>query len=124
MLISMSLIVYRLQEYLKRIEATRLQSPLGAISQMSAGLTHSVSAARLRTISSSIPKVLIITGDKDNLVDPSNSKYLKANMPEAEFIQWENTGHAIHIQWSQRYNALLERIIREGREKAGFDSNT
>lgn len=85
---------------------------------MCAGLTHHVSKARLARISSSIPKVLIITGDVDHLVAPSNSKALKAAMPEAEYVVYENTGHGISIQRKEQYNALLERVFAEGREKA------
>ncbi|KAL5511750.1 hypothetical protein ACEPAH_4968 [Sanghuangporus vaninii] len=105
------------QEYYKRIAAIRVQSPVGALSQMSAGLTHRVTPDRLREISRSIPKVLIVCGDQDNLVDPRNSKYLKENMPEAEYVVFENTGHALHLQWPERYNKLLERVMKEGRER-------
>ena len=59
---------------------------------MCAGLTHHVIPDRLKTISESIPKVLIITGDQDHLVPPSNSKYLKEHMSRAEFIEWEKAG--------------------------------
>lgn len=105
------------QDYRKRIETTKPQSFLGSISQMAAGLTHYVSPARLNTISKSIPKVLIITGDKDHLVDPKNSHHLKKHMPEAELVEWTGTGHAIHLQRKERFNDLLERVFREGREK-------
>ena len=94
-----------------------MQSPIGALSQMSAGLTHRVTPDRLRKISESIPKVLIVTGDQDNLVDPRNSRYLKDNMPEAELVLFEKTGHAIHLQWPARFNQVIERAIREGRER-------
>jgi len=84
---------------------------------MSAATTHRVSAARLRSIASSIPKVLIVTGDEDNLINPANSRDLKASMPEAELVSWEKTGHALHVQWPKRFNELLERTFREGRER-------
>lgn len=84
---------------------------------MAAALTHYVSPDRLAKISSNIPKVTIVTGDNDNLVDPSHSFYMKKHMPEAEFIQWENTGHAIHMQWPTRFNDLLENAFREGRRR-------
>lgn len=104
-------------EYRKRIELTRPQKPVGAISQMIAGLTHSVSPERLRTIASSIPKVLIVTGDQDNLINPSNSLYMKEHMPEAELVQWKNTGHGLQVQYRDRFHELLERVVREGRER-------
>ncbi len=39
-------------------------------------------------------------------------------MSEAELVQWENTGHAIHYQRRREFNALVERVVKEGREKA------
>ena len=104
------------QDYRKRIETARPQKFLGAISQMAAGLTHNVAPARLSSIAKSVPKVLILTGDKDHLVNPSNSHYLKQHMPEAELVEWEGTGHAIHLQRKTRFNALLERVFKEGKE--------
>ncbi|KZT03511.1 alpha/beta-hydrolase [Laetiporus sulphureus 93-53] len=104
-------------EYRRRFEVTRPQNPIGALSQMVAGLTHSVSPERLSKISASVPKVLIVTGDDDHLVDPSNSRYMKEHMPEAELVEWEGVGHALQVQCKDRFNQLLERIIREGRER-------
>ncbi|EEB88380.1 hypothetical protein MPER_13816, partial [Moniliophthora perniciosa FA553] len=105
------------EHYLKRIKATPPQSMLGAFSQMSAGLTHHVSNERLRKISGDIPKVVIVTGDNDHLIHPQNSFHLKNNIPQAEFIQWEKTGHAIHYQHRKQFNELMRRVIVEGREK-------
>lgn len=85
---------------------------------MHAGLGHHVTPARLSSISSTIPKVTIVTGDQDNLVPPANSKYMKEHMREAEYLVFEDTGHAINVQRKERYNALLERVFAEGREKA------
>jgi len=104
--------------WLRRAEITRPQTLIGALSQMCAALTHCVSPARLATISSKIPKVTIVTGDSDNLVAPSNSRYMKQHMEEAEYLVFEETGHAINTQGKKRYNALLERVFAEGRERA------
>ncbi|CAL1704260.1 unnamed protein product [Somion occarium] len=104
-------------DYRKRIELTKPQAFFGAISQMFAGLTHHVTPDRLSQISKTIPKVLILTGDEDDLVDPQNSLHLKKHMPEAELVQWEVTGHGIHVQRTDKFNALLERVFQEGRER-------
>ena len=101
-----------------RIAVTRPQPFIGAISQMAAATTHYVSPERLRKISSSVPKVLIVTGDTDNLVNPSNSHHLKADMLEAEFIVKEGAGHGIAIQCKQWFNELLERTFKEDRERS------
>jgi len=79
---------------------------------------HRVSPARLSSISSTIPKVTVVTGDSDNLVTPSNSAYIKKYMEAAEYLVFEETGHAIHIQRQKRFNELLERVFSEGREMA------
>jgi len=106
--------VVETENFLKRAAITPPQTMLGSFSQMSAGLTHHVSPERLRRISSSIPKVLIVTGDDDNLVHPRNSRKIKASMPEAEYVEWENTGHALHGQRLNKFHALLERVFAEG----------
>ncbi|KAH9050911.1 Alpha/Beta hydrolase protein [Lactarius deliciosus] len=102
-------------QYDERAAMTRAPKPLGLVSQMSAGLTHHVEAERLAQISKSIPKVLILTGDQDHLVRPSNSAYLSKHMPEAEYVVWKETGHAVHLQHAERFNSLLERVFLEGR---------
>ncbi|KAH9009179.1 Alpha/Beta hydrolase protein [Lactarius pseudohatsudake] len=71
-----------------------------------------VQIMRLAQISKAIPKVLILTGDQDHYIRPSNSAYLSKHMPEAEFVVWMDTGHAV--------NMLLERVFldSEGRERS------
>jgi pimeloyl-ACP methyl ester carboxylesterase len=94
--------------------ATRIQKPLGALSQLWAAFTHHVQPERLAQISKTIPKVLIVTGDHDHLIRPSNSAYLKKHMPEGEYIVWKDTGHVISGQHVERFHALLERAFLEG----------
>jgi len=104
--------------YLRRFEATRPQTLAGSLFQMWAALTHRISAERLREISASIPKVLIMTGDQDHLVSPHKSRYIKQQMPEAELLEMAVTGHGIQIQRSEKFNAALERAFEEGRQRA------
>jgi pimeloyl-ACP methyl ester carboxylesterase len=61
--------------------------------------------------------VTILTGDSDNLIRPSNSRVLKQHMPEAELRVWEDTGHAMHIQWPKRYCNLLKETFEEGKRR-------
>lgn len=105
------------QIYSRRISYVRVQRPMGALSQLLAGLTHYVSPGRLRAISKSIPKILILTGDEDHLVSPRNSAYLASCMPEAEYVVWENTGHAIMMQRVEGFDAIVEKVVDEGRRK-------
>lgn len=84
---------------------------------MSAATTHRVTKDRHRLIATTIPKVLILTGDDDDLVNPENSKELARRMPEAELVVWHETGHGLHLQWPKRFNELLERTFKEGRDR-------
>jgi len=104
--------------FLKRYYTARPQPFIGVISQMAAGLTHRVSGDRLREISRLIPKVVIVTGDEDHLVKPERSRFIKANMPEAELIEIAGTGHAIHLQRTKEVNGIIARAIREGRSRS------
>ncbi|KAF5387697.1 hypothetical protein D9615_000004 [Tricholomella constricta] len=106
------------EAFLRRVSLTSPQQLMGHISQMAAGLTHHCTPDRLRFISSSIPKVVIVTGDEDNLVSPRHSLELKESMPEAELVQWTETGHGIHVQRAKRINELLERTFREAQERS------
>lgn len=92
---------------------------LGSISQMAAALTHYVSNSRLRTIESSIPKIAILTGDDDHLVDPSNSRKLSQAMPSAEYVIWTRTGHWLPSQWPERTGKFLEGVFEEGWASTG-----
>ncbi|KAH9165229.1 alpha/beta-hydrolase [Lactarius sanguifluus] len=104
--------------YDERAAITLVPKPLGAVSQMWAGLTHHVEAERLAQISKAIPKVLILTGDQDHFIRPSNSAYLSEHMPEAEFVVWTDAGHVVNMQYVERFNTLLERVFLEGRARS------
>ncbi|KAJ7606179.1 Alpha/Beta hydrolase protein [Mycena polygramma] len=101
------------EAYLRRVLFSPKQQIIGHISQLLAGLTHRVSPDRLRQISETVPKVVILCGDEDNLIDPQHSKDLKASMPAAEFIEWENTGHGFQSQRPEKFRDLLIRIFHE-----------
>lgn len=102
---------------LRRMAITRPQGLMGHISQMIAALAHHVTPESLAHISRTIPKVTIVTGDNDHLVDPRGSLLLKEHMPEAEYVRWRETGHALNAQHESRFNALLERTFMEGSER-------
>ena len=102
----------------------RVQQPLGALSQMWAALTHRMSSSRLRSIALGVPRIVLLTGDDDNLVNPSNSRRLAAAMPGAELIVWPDTGHALQLQRVDEFNALLERVVAEGRSRADAEERS
>jgi pimeloyl-ACP methyl ester carboxylesterase len=114
--------------FLTRVTTAKPQRFLGHISQMAAALTHHVSPSRLAFISARIPKIIIVTGDEDHLVAPAGSRRLwrgmasKQNQDEksrqemrVELVQWERTGHAIHVQREREFNELIGRCVREGK---------
>ena len=105
------------KEYNERAAFTRVQKPMGAVSQMWAGFTHHVQVERLAQISQTIPKVMILTGDEDHLMRPTSSAYLKKHMAEAEYVVWKDTGHVVNMQHVERFNTLLEGVFQEGQAR-------
>ncbi|CAE6515818.1 unnamed protein product [Rhizoctonia solani] len=102
--------------YLSRLLITRKQTLMGTLSQMAAGLSHRVTPERLRQIANDIPKIVLVTGDEDNLVPPERSEWIKQCMgPNVKLEKWEHTGHALQIQRPEKFNALVERVIDESR---------
>jgi pimeloyl-ACP methyl ester carboxylesterase len=95
----------------------RKQTLAGSLAQTSAASTHNVTPEQLQLIAKNIPKVLILTGDTDDLISPVNSEWLAKNMPGADYQVWPGTGHGLIGQEYQKFNELLEKVIQEGREK-------
>lgn len=81
---------------------------------MVAGLTHHVSAERLRQIGEGVGRVAIVVGDEDHLVWREGSRRLKEGMGKVVLEEWRNTGHGIHVQRWREFNQLVERTIRTG----------
>ncbi|WFD43974.1 hypothetical protein MPSI1_002639 [Malassezia psittaci] len=79
----------------------------GAFSQIAAALTHHVPSEALAKINVDIPKIRILTGDWDQLVNTSHSKFMSEHMPNADYLVWPGGGHALHAQFPGRFNAML-----------------
>lgn len=99
-----------------RIRSERAMTQVANLLQTGAVLTHRVTRDRLAALDAQIPKICILTGDYDCLVDPRNSFELHQAMPSSELIVWEETGHAINIQRPTMFNELLERVWGEARQ--------
>ncbi|GAA99358.1 uncharacterized protein L969DRAFT_86593 [Mixia osmundae IAM 14324] len=106
------------EEYLKRYYMTRLQPFHGRVSQLGAAMGHRVDKKQLLTISNTIPKVIVLTGDDDNLINPSQSVWLHQHLPGSEYILFEGGGHAILAQDPVRYNEIVERVIIEAKDRS------
>jgi len=114
------------EDILYRFSINKPQLIWGHLSQLIAGFTHNVSPERLAFIAANIPKIAIVTGDNDVLIDPSGSESIKVAMDKAiingdqgdvkrvEFLKWEGR-HAIHIQNETEFNQLIERCAKEGK---------
>ncbi len=101
---------------------------MGSFSQMAAAITHHVSPERLAYIAANIPKIAIVTGDDDSMVNPYGSERIKAGMDlgldgsdeedrnRVEFLKWEGVGHGINSQKEKEFNQLVERCAKESRE--------
>ncbi|TIA87947.1 hypothetical protein E3P99_02880 [Wallemia hederae] len=108
---------------IERAKYSRKQDPFGAISQMYAALGHSVSPARMEKIDHNIPKISIVSGDEDYLVDISCSVDLKKYLPSADYTVFKNTGHGLISQRPFKFNRLVEETVAEGAAKAGRKIN-
>ncbi|KAF9530989.1 Alpha/Beta hydrolase protein [Crepidotus variabilis] len=115
----------QMEGFLYRADITKPQLFGGNLSQTLAALTHNFQPERLAYIAANIPKIAIVTGDEDHLVNPTGSERLHRFMKRAsdpsggessvEYLTWEGTGHAIHSQREKLFNGLVERCAVEGR---------
>ena len=83
----------------------------GPMSQMAACLTHHVPESALKTIQDNVPKVSVMTGDWDNLVAERHSHYMSRVMDKAQFREWHGAGHAIHLQFPDKFNAHVRQFL-------------
>lgn len=82
------------------------------------GRRHHVSVEQLGVIATTMPKVLVITGDDDNLINPQRSKELHGLLPGSEYICIEGGGHALPSQCPDEVSEILTRVFKEGRERS------
>ena len=98
--------------FMWRFQFVQRPSTHGALSQIAAALTHHVPAEELAKINDNIPKIKILTGNWDQLVNIKHSKYMREKMPNAEYEEWDGAGHAVHVQYPERFNALLRNFVQ------------
>jgi len=83
--------------------------------QLSAVLTHKLTAARFQALCRGFP-VTVLTGDSDELVRPVNSKVLSEILEQPKIVL-EGCGHGLIHQDPDRVNAVLEQTIWEGERR-------
>ncbi|KAJ3060207.1 hypothetical protein HDU98_003804 [Podochytrium sp. JEL0797] len=97
--------------FVRRGKTVPVQTPMGAIGQLFAAISHHVSPARLKAIADSQIPVMVVTGTWDNLVRPANSYYLVRHLKPRVFRVFEGAGHAVATEYYQEYNALLKEFV-------------
>eukprot|EP01100_Stratorugosa_tubuloviscum_P006305 TRINITY_DN2730_c0_g3_i1.p1 TRINITY_DN2730_c0_g3~~TRINITY_DN2730_c0_g3_i1.p1 ORF type:complete len:290 (-),score=118.66 TRINITY_DN2730_c0_g3_i1:113-982(-) len=103
--------INRTRLYREMIQIWNTEPPLtltGYFAQVAACMTHSVSEERLRQIKNSGVPIAIATGTDDHLVDPENSRYLRTILEPKIYVEWERTGHAVHLA---KVNEITQIII-------------
>jgi pimeloyl-ACP methyl ester carboxylesterase len=103
--------------FLWRFHFTRRQSPLGSFGQIRAATTHRITNAELKAMASTIPSILVATGDWDHLVNPANSRHLVKTMggeDKVTFAEFKGAGHALQAQFPEELNKELEKCFEKG----------
>ncbi|CAG8543059.1 6662_t:CDS:10 [Ambispora leptoticha] len=101
-----------MEELRRQIQLTNPTTLTGSVGQIAAVLSHGVSRERLIQIRENIPRILVITGTWDNLVNPKNSYYLGEEL-QADLQIFEGSGHALPTEQAERYNMALEDHFRK-----------
>ncbi|PLW53097.1 hypothetical protein PCANC_05820 [Puccinia coronata f. sp. avenae] len=59
-------------------------------------------------------KILVITGDADDVILPQRSLELHQHLPGSELIVIKNAGHALSYQITKQLHLILDRLVEEG----------
>ncbi|KAI5481286.1 alpha/beta hydrolase, epoxide hydrolase-like protein [Pseudohyphozyma bogoriensis] len=106
------------KDFLGRSQITKLQTLTGKIGQMAAVMGHHMSPASMATISSTIPKVAIIVGDQDYLINYHNSLSMHKTLPGSSLKVVEGGGHALPSQIAEEFHEWIEGNVKEGKRLA------
>jgi len=90
----------------------------GIIGQFCAAGLHHCPDAKLERVAADLQpaKIMVVTGDRDELVFPLRSLELSQKLPGSELIVFKDAGHLLCSQVPQQFNRLMERIIDEGNQ--------
>ncbi|KAM0789938.1 hypothetical protein ACM66B_006778 [Microbotryomycetes sp. NB124-2] len=101
------------QDFLRRYKLTRRQTMTGRLGQLGAVFKHHVSQDRLLEIAETIPRIGIITGDQDNLVNPERSRDLHQDLPGSTLKVVKGAGHALPAQIPDEYNEWIKSVLAQ-----------
>jgi len=96
-----------IEQYKRNALSVPPQSPEGFASQIAAIQGFDV-CEKLPTIST---PVLIITGKKDILVPPENSRILHRLIPNSELVEFDDVGHAVHVEAADMFNKKVDEFF-------------
>lgn len=101
---------------LERMRKVRKQPAAGVVGQLGAALSHSCPRPALARIDQLLQpaKLLVITGNLDQIINPARSIELHHALPSSEYLLIPGAGHAICSQLPDQFNAILERVMDEG----------
>lgn len=97
-----------------RSRAVPRPTSTGSLSYVLAVSTHNVSPAALASIDAAIPRITILTGDSDAVVNPRHSSDMAAHMPHAKLVVFAGNGHAIQLQSPEQLTNLLRETFEAG----------
>ncbi|KAK4048657.1 hypothetical protein OIV83_004627 [Microbotryomycetes sp. JL201] len=101
------------QDFLRRYKLTRRQTMTGRLGQLAAVFKHHVSQDRLLEIAETVPRIGIITGDQDNLVNPERSRDLHKDLPGSTLKVVKGAGHALPAQIPEEYNEWIKSVLAQ-----------
>lgn len=75
---------------------------------------HKVAPSSLAKLAKLIPKIAIISGDRDEIIPLSQSWNLHQMLPGSDFKMCKGVGHGLTLQISEEFNNWLRNVIEEG----------
>mmetsp|Transcript_4585 Transcript_4585/g.6835 ORF Transcript_4585/g.6835 Transcript_4585/m.6835 type:complete len:419 (-) Transcript_4585:105-1361(-) len=109
--------IKRARKYVESGNAPEIR-PVGVVSQILAVVSHYVSWDRLKQLRSYNLQVLVVSGDQDNLVNPSNSRML-SDILDGRWLHFKDGGHGVNEQYADKVNEAIEECIIQSEKKDG-----
>ena len=96
---------------------TKPQTRRGSLGELATVVAHRMTPDRSTQVSTSVPKVLILSAAEDALIPQTEGEKLKRYVPEAAYQCWEKTGHFVcgqYVEWFSNYWKRYSR--KEGKQ--------
>ncbi|BFZ55109.1 hypothetical protein PYCC9005_002148 [Savitreella phatthalungensis] len=111
--------------------AVQMQSPSisGQIGQILACITHNCSFRDLASIGGHVPDILVVTGMRDALIDPTCSDVLYRELSlngqrqGIRNVRYATKGHALMVEAEEEYHKELEQLFAAADKRYGRSSH-